>query len=431
MKSIDREMGRTIAVVGLWHLGSVISACWADLGYRVHGIDLSEQVIAGLSGGRAPDVRTGLDELLQSGLDARRLSFGHDVASVIPQCDYVFIAFDTPVDDEDRSNMTPLHEALRAIGPYLKATALVVVSSQVPVGTCSRWRKDLNVELAYSPENLRLGEAIRCYMQPERIVVGAQSEEAHRRAAELFSAIPAPILAMNLPSAEMSKHALNAFLATSVSFINEIADICEVCDADVLSVVSALKSDPRVGQRAFLSAGLGFAGGTLARDIQTLSKVADGAAVTTPLLESALEVNRRRPQWVIARLNRLYGHIDGLTFGVLGLTYKAGTSTLRRSVALEVIQLLIARGATVRAFDPKADLSELAHAPDFEVVSSAVEAGRDASAVIVLTEWPEFRDLDFVLLRSVMKNPVILDGKNHLIGLDLAAKGFQYFGVGR
>lgn len=428
----------TICVVGLWHLGSVMAACWAELGYQVVGLDSSADVVAGLRSGRAPIFEPGLDDLLRANLDNGNLTFTADFGEAIPRSDVVFVAFDTPVDANDRLDLAPVEEAVRALALHLKEGAIIVVSSQVPVGTCARWREEVGrlsrhrmVDLVYSPENLRLGEAIRCYLHPDRIVVGADDEPARQRVVALFAPMGAPVLSMSLASAEMAKHALNAFLATSVSFINEIATLCEATGADVLSVVEALKTDPRIGPRAFLSPGLGFAGGTLARDIQVLKVVGQARGAETALLDSVLAVNRGRPEILLRRFTHRYGKLEGLVVGVLGLTYKAGTSTLRRSVALDVIRVLVQAGAKVRAYDPKADLSELEGPAEFEVVVDPYEAGRGASALVILTEWPEFRQLDFERIKSAMANPVILDGKNLLAGLRLGERGFQYMGVGR
>jgi UDPglucose 6-dehydrogenase len=287
------------------------------------------------------------------------------------------------------------------------------------------------VDIVYSPENLRLGEAIRCYLHPDRIVLGAEVDAVSRRVRALFAPMNAPVMTMSLASAEMTKHALNGFLATSISFVNEIADLCEATGADILSVVGALKADARIGPNAFLSSGFGFAGGTLARDIQVLREVGRSRKLDTPLLDSVLRVNHGRLGVVLRRLAARYGSVNGLDIGVLGLTYKAGTSTLRRSVALEVIRTLAEAGAHVRAFDPKADLAELEGQKDFEAVGSPEEAARGASALIVLTEWPEFKTLDFDQIRSLMKEPVILDGKNLLADLQLGERGFHYMGIGR
>ncbi len=427
-----------ICVVGLWHLGSVLSACWAEVGHRVVGVDASPAVVAGLSRGSAPLFEPGLDALIQQTLNRGRLSFATELTLAVPSADFIFIAFDTPVDSADRLDLTLLEATVYRLAPHLKAGAIVVVSSQVPVGTCSRWRAEIRrrsgqpgVDLAYSPENLRLGDAIKCYLHPDRIVLGAETDTVRERVRLLFAPMKAPVLTMSLASAEMTKHALNSFLATSISFVNEIADVCEQTGADILDVVGALKADPRVGPNAFLSPGFGFAGGTLARDIQVLREVARDGRFETPALDGVLKVNDGRPQLVLRRLTERHGSVAGLDIGVLGLTYKAGTSTLRRSVALEIIRTLVQAGATVRAFDPKADLAELKGPKGFEPVDSAYEAARGASALVILTEWPEFKVLDFERLRLLMKTPLILDGKNLLADLHLGERGFDYMGVGR
>lgn len=428
----------TICVAGLWHLGSVVAACWAELGYPVIGLDSSAVVIEGLRSGRAPIFEPGLDDLVRENVRKGRLRFTAEFHEAIPLADFVVVAFDTPVDADDRLDLMAVEKAVHALALHLKEGAIVIVSSQVPVGTCARWREEVrrlsgrrSVDLAYSPENLRLGEAIRCYLHPERIVIGVDDEATKQRVLSLFAPVGTPILFMSLASAEMAKHALNSFLAASVSFINEIATLCEATGADVLSVVEALKTDHRIGPHAFLSPGLGFAGGTLARDIQVLKEVGRAGGGGTPLLDSVLEVNRRRPRLVLKRLIDLFGKVEGLVIGVLGLTYKAGTSTLRRSVAVDVIKALAGAGAKVRAFDPKADLSELKGPVGFEPVVDAYEVAHDASAILILTDWPEFAELDFERIRSAMANPVILDTRNLLARLRLGERGFHYLGVGR
>jgi len=425
-----------ICVVGLWHLGCVVAACWAELGHQVIGLDTNATVVQDLSRGRAPIYEPGLDALIQNNVAAGRLSFTGDFAKAADGARVAFLTFDTPVDADDRSDLQPLEHALRTLAPLLPPAAVVVVSSQVPVGTCGRWRQNVrtanrDVDLVYSPENLRLGEAIDCYLRPDRIVLGADSQDASRRVAGLFEPMAAPVLTMSLASAEMAKHGLNGFLAASVSFINEIATLCEASGADVLDVVRALKSDPRIGPRAFLSPGFGFAGGTLARDVQALKELGQAARTPTPVLDGVLAVNRGRAGLVLRRLTDALGSVAGRRIGVLGLTYKAGTSTLRRSVALEVIESFVGAGACVTAFDPKADRSELDGRLKFDVVEDAYGVARDAAALVVLTEWPEFKQLDFDRLKSVMAEPLILDGKNLLADLGLAARGFRYLGVGR
>lgn len=428
---------QAIAVVGLWHLGSVVAASWSELGHSVVGVDTDEGTVRGLQQGRAPVYEPGLDDVLRKHVATGRLRFTTSPAAV-SSADVVFLAFDTPVDADDRPDLAPLEAAVRAFTPHLAAGATVVVSSQVPVGTSERWRDQIRreasnpgVDLVYSPENLRLGEALACYTHPDRIVVGVNDDATRDKVAQLFGRIDAPIVWMSVASGEMAKHALNAFLATSVSFINEVATLCEVAGADVLSVVQALKTDARIGPRAFLNAGFGFAGGTLARDVQVLRDLGASCRRTTPLLEGVLEVNASRPVLLLNWLQELYADVRDLSVGVLGLTYKAGTSTLRRSVALDVIGSLRRAGVHVRAYDPKADLSEVNGPIDFDVVGDAYEAARGASALAILTEWPEFVALDFERVRSAMARPVVFDGKNLLADLELADRGFVYRGIGR
>jgi UDPglucose 6-dehydrogenase len=364
-----------VCVVGLWHLGCVVSACWAEQGHRVVGADPSVPVIKALHAGKPPIFEPALEDLVRKNLVEGRLGFATSVAEAAR---FAFIAFDTPVDDDDQSDLAPLERALDTLAPALERGAIVVVSSQVPVGTCRRWRERLRaasphgeVDLVYSPENLRLSEAIACYLHPDRIVLGADDAATAARVSELFAPMTAPVLAMSLPSAEMAKHALNGFLAASVSFINEIATLCEASGADVLAVAEALRTDSRVGRRAFLSPGFGFAGGTLARDVQVLKETGKAAGAATPLLDGVLDVNRRRAGLVLRRLTDVLGGLAGRAMGVLGFTYKAGTSTLRRSVAFEVIASLVCAGARVQAFDPAADLAELDGRAKFEVAPDA------------------------------------------------------------
>jgi len=426
----------TLGVIGLWHLGSTIAASWAELGYHVIGLDTNPEVIAGLRNGHAPLFEPGLDDMLAANLAGGRLSFTTTLKDV-GACDVVFLACDTPVGADDTPDLSSLDATIRMLPTNLASWALVVVSSQVPVGTCGAWRSFLqgagrrpDVEVAYSPENVRLGEAIKTYMHPDRIILGADDDRTRERAITLFSAIDVPIVAMSLATAEMTKQALNAFLATSVSFINEIADLCEVTGADVRSVSAALRSDARIGPRAFLSPGLGFAGGTLGRDVRSLTATGRGTSIATPMLEAVLEVNRRRVDGAVRRLRAVHGCLDGLVVGVLGLTYKPGTSTLRRSVALDVTRLLADAGAIIRAYDPRADLAEVTEPIRFTSVGDAYAAADGASALLLLTEWPEFARLDFPRIKTLMAKPVILDVRNALTELKLQTLGFRYIGVG-
>jgi UDPglucose 6-dehydrogenase len=426
-----------ICVIGLWHLGCVYAACLADLGYNVTGVDSDRRRVENLARGVPPLYEPGLAELITANIKAGRLTFATDLCRAVKGARYVLITIDTPVDDNDEVDLTPIYVVAEKLGECLEDGSLIVISSQVPVGTCHRLQaliKEKNpslvFDIAYSPENLRLGKAIDYFKNQERIVIGADSKATLEAVAKLFSVIPAPGLRMDLKSAEMSKHAVNAFLATTISFTNELANLCDEAGADALKVAAALKSESRIGPGLPLLPGLGFAGGTLARDLNILRKLGDGHDYDTRLIDAVLAVNREQNRQVVRRLEKMYGSLEGLTVGILGLTYKVGTSTLRRSAALEIIGDLRRGGATVKACDPKAELAELKQYKEFEFCTGPDEVARDADALVLVTEWPEFKELDFDRIKSLMRRPVIIDTKNMLYDRQLGKKGFTYCGVG-
>jgi UDPglucose 6-dehydrogenase len=289
----------------------------------------------------------------------------------------------------------------------------------------------LDFDIAYSPENLRLGKAIEYFKKPDRIVIGADSISTLDKVEAFFNVIPAPKLRMNLRSAEMTKHALNAFLATSISFANEIANLCDEVGADALKVAEALKTETRIGPGIPLLPGLAFAGGTLARDLKILKKLGKDANYETPLINAVLTVNYHQNSLVIRKLQKIYGSIKNLNIGILGLTYKAGTSTLRRSAAIEIIKELTDSGAKIRAYDPKVSPEELQHHKGFTFLPDPYAVAKGADALVIITDWPEFKILDFDLIKASMKRPVLIDAKNMLDSQLLINKGFLYSGVGR
>ena len=281
------------------------------------------------------------------------------------------------------------------------------------------------------PENLRLGQAISRFMKPERIVIGADNEGTLDKVEAFFSVIPDQKLRMDLRSSEMTKHALNAFLATSVSFANEIANICDEVGADALKVSEALKLDSRIGPKAMLRPGLGFAGGTLARDIRVLQNIGTKTGYEPLLINAVYQVNCRQNKAIVLKLGKIYNSLQNLSIGVFGLTYKPGTSTLRRSASLEIINELVANGAKVKAYDPKADLREIQGKVNFELCSDPMMAVKESDALIFITEWPEFKQLDFAQIKPLMNKPVIIDAQNMLDENKLSKLGFAYLGVGR
>jgi len=427
-----------VCTLGLWHLGCVTSVCMAEAGYEVAGYDPQEAVVDDLNRGRPPIFEPGLADLLRKNLDAGRLRFTASLPEAARGAKYVWLTYDTAVDDEDEADLSLLRTTVARLGPALQDGATVLVSSQVPVGSCREFaqtlrgaEQGLSVGVAYVPENLRLGQAIECFLRPEKIVIGADDAATLAAAEALFAPWSAPFLHMDLATAEMSKHAVNAFLATCISFANELAGVCDAVGADAVAVANVLASDARIGGRLPLRPGLGFAGGTLARDLKALTAVAGRDGVRLDLLESVLAVNRRQNGRLAEKLRRFYGSLAGLKIGVLGLTYKAGTSTLRRSVALEIIDGLIQDGASVAAFDPQADGGEIKPLAGFRRAPSPGEAAAGSDGLLVLTDWPEFRQLDWPAIRDAMRRPVVFDARNMLDVEVMRRCGFAYFGMGR
>ncbi len=414
------------------------SACLADLGCQVIGVDGDAKRVAGLNKGIPPLFEPGLQELITSNINSKRLGYTTDLSRAVKGASDVLVTFDTPVNDRDEIDLSEIFDTANRLAGCLENNTVIIVSSQVPVGTCEEIKSiiknknpSLEFDIAYSPENLRLGQAIDCFKRPERIVIGANSNATLERAEALFSIVKAPILRMNLRSAEMTKHALNAFLATSISFGNEIANLCDAVGADALKVATALRTEGRIGSKIPLFPGLGFAGGTLARDLKVLQKVGMENVYEMTLINSVLAVNQRQNGIVVRKLERIYGSVKGLTIGILGLTYKPGTSTLRRSAALEIIKEFVAKGAKVKAYDPKADLKEVKEHVEFEFCDDVYAVAKNSDALVLITEWPDFKQLDYDRLKSAMKKPVFIDTKNLLDNEQMVAKGFSYFGIGR
>jgi UDPglucose 6-dehydrogenase len=409
------------------------------MGYTVVGVDDDARRIAGLNAGTPPLFEPGLDELLQRNLASGRLRYTVDLPSALRGSSFAFIAYDTPVDENDKVDLTQLFSTTAALAEHFDAGTVVIINSQVPVGTCEQLHSAIRARkparefgLAYVPENLRLGRALERFMKPAMVVIGSKECSTLDRVEELYSALHSPIVRMDLASAEMTKHAINSYLATCVSFINEIANLCDESGADATQVATALRLDERVSPLApLLPGGLGFAGGTLARDLRALQTLGKRVNHPTHLVDAVLSVNEVQKRLVWRRLHKLYGSVNGLNLGVLGLTYKPGTSTLRRSVAIEIMRELSAAGASIKAYDPKAALEELHGEKCFYFCRQPAEVAKDSDAIIIITDWPEFKSLDYAALGIQMKHRVLIDTKNLLDPNQLRAIGFTYFDVGR
>ena len=430
--------GEKVCVIGIWHLGSVVSACLADSGYSVIGVDNDLQKVTYLNNGIPPLFEPGLQELITSNIDQGRLSYTTDLSQAVKGSKYVLITFDTPVNEKDEVDLSEIFDVALKLSQHLENGSVLLVSSQVPVGTCEQIKlqikqnnPSLDFDIAYSPENLRPGQAIQRFKNPERIIIGADDSSTLDTVEELFSVISASKLRVNLRTAEMTKHALNAFLGMSISFINEIANLCDKLGVDALKVAAALRMDERIGPKAPLKPGLGFAGGTLARDLKILQNLGNRFHCETHLVNGVLRVNEQQNKLVIRKLEKIYGSIKNLSIGILGLTYRVGTSTLRRSVALEIIDDLTRKGARVKASDPGVSAEEVGQHTEFEFCPDPYSVAQGSDALVLVTEWPQFKALDFALLQSSMNRPVLIDAQNMLDDTQMKEMGFTYLGVGR
>jgi UDPglucose 6-dehydrogenase len=425
-----------IAVQGLWHLGCVTAACLAEAGHDVTGIDREGPALQGLREGRAPLFEPGLDELLQAGRQAGRLRFADlaQAAAALRDVDLLWVAFDTPVDEQDRADVAFVRAELDGLAAALRPGTLVLISAQVPVGFTRALERDWagrSLRFAVSPENLRLGRALDAFRRAERVVVGLRDERDRETLAALFAPFAARVEWMSVESAEMSKHALNAFLATSVTFINELARLCEALDADAREVERALKSEPRIGPRAYLAPGAAFAGGTLARDLRYLQSFGRELGLATPLVDGVLQSNAAHAGWLQARVQELLRGAEAPVVALLGLTYRPGTSTLRRSAAVELARALAARGVAVQAFDPAVRVLPPELSGQLRLCGSATEALGGADLAVVATEWPEFRQLDAADFAGAMRRARVVDAGWFLAGALAAAPGLVYVAPGR
>ncbi len=419
-----------LTVIGLWHLGSVTAACCAKH-FQVIGLEFDDAVVAGLQQGRAPLHEPGLNELLATGLAKGSLSFTTDAQSACARADVLWVCYDTPVNENDESDAAFVIERLRRALAHLPAGALVLISSQLPVGTARELEREFpQFHFAVSPENLRLGKAIDAFEKADRAVVGIRTDAKRAVLEQVFKPFTAQVLFMRTESAEMVKHALNSFLAVSITFINEIARLCEHVGADAKEVSAGLKSEARIGPRSYLGPGGPFAGGTLARDVVTLMKLGAANSEALSVIPAIKHSNDLHRGWAFRRLQARLGELRGKTIAVLGLVYTPNTDTLRRSAAVELCQQLLAAGARVQAFDPAvkqlpSELAALHLAPDIQGALSG------ADAAVVCTEWPQFRDANWAELLPALREPLVVDANRFLDAALKTFPGVAHLSVGR
>jgi UDPglucose 6-dehydrogenase len=426
-----------LAVVGAGYVGLTTGACLADLGNDVVVVDIDADKIASLRAHRLHFYEPGLQEVVQRNTRAGRLSFTTVFADAIPGADFVFMAVSTPEGEGGQADVSAVEKAAGSIAEAMDGPLVIVNKSTVPIGTgdmVSQIVESHNgihkVRVVSNPEFLREGSALQDFMNPDRVVIGAHDRAVAMQVASLYESLDAPILITDIYTAEMIKYASNAFLATRISFINEIARIAERVNADVKVVAEGMGLDRRIGA-LFLDAGIGFGGSCFPKDVKALAAIAEKYDYHPELLTAVMEINQDQRQLVVEKVEECLGDLSGKVVGLLGLAFKPNTDDMREAPSLEIAKLLLARGAAVRAYDPAAVEKARGILPELEYLESAYAVADGADALIVVTEWNEFRNLDLARIRLSMRQPALVDGRNIYDPAAMRELGFVYRGIGR
>lgn len=427
-----------LSIIGTGHVGLVTGACLAKHGHHVLCVDRDARKIASLRAGVMPFYEPGLDALVRAQHDAGRLLFGVDNREAVAFGEIVFLCVPTPPDADGAADLSHVEAVSREIARALPGYRLVVEKSTVPVNTGDRVRASLarhapsgvEIDVASNPEFLREGSAVQDALHPDRIVVGVDSPRAERLLRELYASFEAPLVVTDLRSAEMIKHASNAFLALKISYINAVAAICDRAGASVTDVARGMGLDRRIGPN-FLQAGIGYGGSCFPKDVAAFAAIARDLGYDFGLLREVERVNREARERFLEKVRQELWIVKGKTIAALGLSFKPDTDDLRESVSVEVARRLQAQGARVRTYDPKANGQAKTLLPGADICDSPYEAARGADCALILTEWDEFRRLDFDRLRQVMEHPTLIDGRNLFEPQEVRRHGFVYRSVGR
>jgi UDPglucose 6-dehydrogenase len=430
---------KNICVVGVGYVGLVTGTCFADLGNSVTALDINQERIDNLKVGLLPIYEPGLEEMVKRNVAAGRLKFTTSYQEALEGADFAFIAVGTPEGVDGEADLQYVRQAVETIGELMQAPLIIVNKSTVPVGTGdwvaevvrAKQRAPIPFSVVSCPEFLREGSALTDFMNPARTVLGSLDRDAANRVADLHLPLRAPIMVTDLRTAEMIKYASNAFLATKISFINEIANICEALGADVKEVASGMGYDPRIG-RMFLDAGLGYGGSCFPKDVKALAHMANVQGRHPQLLQAVMDINHDQRRLVVTKVRELLGGgLEEKVIGLLGLAFKPNTDDMRDAPAVEIAQMLQAGGARVQGYDPVSMVVAGRQMPGVKLCEDAYEVAGGADALIVVTEWNEFKQLDLARLKSVMREPVVVDGRNIYDPERMQRLGFTYRGMGR
>lgn len=430
-----------IAVIGTGYVGLVSGACFAEFGVDVTCVDVDTTKIDKLNNGVIPIYEPGLDQIVEKNVRDGRLHFTTDIAAAVAQAKVVFLAVGTPPKEDGSPDMSYYRQAAKDVADAMNGYKVLVTKSTVPIGTGEWLRKfvseNLKIEtdfgVASNPEFLREGAAIDDFMRPDRVVIGSNETKAIEVMKELYRPlylIETPIVITSLEAAELIKYAANAFLATKITFINEVANLCDAIGCDVHDVARGMGMDNRIGKK-FLHPGPGYGGSCFPKDTRALTTVADQFGVETRIVDAVIDANEKQREAMIPKIEKLVGDLNGKKIGMLGLSFKPETDDMRESPAIDIIHRLIEKGATVRAFDPVA-MEEAKHfVKGVEYATDEYDAIAGADALVIVTEWNQFRALDMEKVKELLNAPKIADLRNIYEPADMRALGFEYIGVGR
>jgi len=426
-----------ICVVGVGYVGLVTGTVFADLGNEVICVDKDEKKIEGLKKGIMPIFEPGLEEMIQHNAKDKRLFFTTSLKEGVRGSEIIFIAVNTPSKENGETNLKYVKEVAKGIAEWIDDYKIIVNKSTVPVGTGdlvreiieSHKRKDVDFDVVSNPEFLREGSAIKDTLEPDRIVIGAPNKNVAMKLLELYAVLERPMLITDVHSAEIIKYASNAFLAAKISFINSIADLCEMAGADVNQVVKGMGYDSRIGS-LFLQPGLGYGGSCFPKDTKSLAHTIAKLGGDASLLDAVIKINEQRAERFIKKLESRFTSLQGKCFAMLGLSFKPNTDDIREAKSLEVLKGLLDRKAKVQAYDPAAMESVKELYPQVKYCENAYEAARGADALLLITEWNEFRLLNFEKIKGLMRQPIIFDGRNIYNPKRKRALGFEYYGMG-
>lgn len=429
---------KNICVVGTGYVGLTTGVCFADLGHSVTCIEIDLHKLELLRSGKSPIFEPGLEELQERNMRAGRLRFTDDYAVGIPDAEFIFITVGTPMGEDGSADLTYVKAAARSIGQYLRSGSIIIDKSTVPVGTgdmveniiAEHAGPDVKFDVVSNPEFLREGSALSDFFKPDRIVLGAKNREAAQRVAALHETLGVPIIITDLRTAEMIKYASNAFLATRISFINEIAQICERLGADVREVARGMGADKRIGPH-FLEAGVGYGGSCFPKDVLALYHMAASAGCHPQLLQAVVDINSDARKRFVKKVETVLGDLEGRVIGVLGLSFKPNTDDMREAPSVDIINALLKKGARVKAYDPVAMARAEELLPTVTFTATAYDVAKDADALLLVTEWNEFKQLDWQRIKRYMRQPVVIDGRNLYDPREMRNLGFIYWGVGR